>query len=238
VENRRLGKSQAITFVIAFLSLLVGTLGVGVAPASAFLISDGGSFDVTWSDPANNIGATATFFVDIISSTHVLLEIKLTNTGTDATARLTGIGFNIEPDATAVGNPSESLGDPAGFAIFGTDTDQIDSSRTLLNDPSFGIIDICTDVDPSGACGSGPGGLTTGQVDAFVIDLTGTWGTSIDFPGPFTAKFASVGPTGGSFNLAGTPGGGGGPTEIPAPATLLLLGSGLLGLGLLGRRRK
>lgn len=103
--------------------------------------------------------------------------------------------------------------------------------------PSFQTVDLC--IWNSNGCPGGNinNGLGEGLSNSFSLILTtaGDFTQGISFTSPYGAKFHDVGISGNSFEFAGciigTPGcnDGRGQTEIPEPASIALVGLGLLG---------
>jgi hypothetical protein len=215
----------------AFTVTQIGTSGGSPGGQPVYQISglvEGDTFGLGWSylggpGTADDITGTATVTVFDVTATDILLNITISDTSGDASARLVSFGFNTDPNATAV-----ALSDTGA-----SDTDAFSNTALTTNFPGYSTIDVCVFAGPN-CSGGGGGGLQPGQTDSFRLDLSGSWGSSFTLD-TFAAKFQS---NGGSFELPGTPGGGGPPTQVPLPATLVMLGAGLAGLAVIGRAKR
>jgi hypothetical protein len=184
----------------------------------------GKSFDINWFLGAGyqpltqDISATSNWKITSFSNSQIGLEIKVSNTTqltSLANANITSFGFGIDPNATAT------------FAQAGAIFDNIGTGQGgQQNYPGgFKAIDICIYAD---GCNGGNvnNGLVAGATDTIKLALTGSFGggASLQF---FPVKFQT---SAGSYELAGQP------TAVPEPITILGLGVGTIGGGLLKRK--
>ena len=244
-------------------AVLVILLSLGpIKPASAITIIDsdtlsfdtgdvGEMFDVTYFCAARAVCGNQTntsdtvlsgstwWMIDSLSSTQAMFTVKIANDTTDGvfmvwavdiiTSSVDGEPF---PDSVSITNFDDGM--LGGDTTWSADLNQSSSG-------GFGIVDFCSWAGTNCVGGGNPdNGLVEGGMDTVVLtfsgDFTGT--TTFDI---FPSKFKSVGTTGislepgGTVDITGEPPGG---MEMPEPSTLALFGFGLVGLGVMMRRRR
>lgn len=229
IEIKMKRKSRSRWIFAACLSTL---LLLAAIPRSSYAISITGI-------GKNGLGSfTGTFEYTGINSVSATLVVSLTNTSPAGTGFFTAFAFN---------NP----GGISGVSLASTSG----TFNTLLGGPGFsngvsaspyGDFDIGVGTGNSWLGGGSPnGGIALGDMETFTFALIGTdlnLLTIDDFTNElsssaggggaqfFVARFKGI-QTGEGSDKAPT-------TVVPEPGTLLLLGSGLTGLGLIHRRRK
>ncbi len=179
----------------------------------------GDFFDVFWNftSGADTIDADARFTMTSVVGDTLTLTVDMTNNSTS-------VGTNSITLLT-ITTGDETLG---SAATDGTVFDVTDIDGTFINL----AYDVCVFAnDPPTCTGGAVGGGLLGGGGNEVFNLTLTSLTNWDEP--FTLDHFIIKYQGDdSFEKPGTPG------EVPEPSTLLLFATGLLGLGVLARRRR
>jgi len=211
------------------------TLAVGAAPGSAdaAMLGLNDSVSVNWllaSGDTDQNGNTNPYSQDITveaifkvtsfdqSAGEVDLWVSISNTTADEgnEVGVQKLGMGVDPTLMNVaGLVDGSTTDRDAFASI-----ELGTSPELVNS---GMIDLLTETERPGH----PWRLQEGQTDIFSFTMffePASLGSTIDLDIKILANPAS-------FQLTSTNG------RIPLPATLWLLGAGLIGLGILGRLR-
>ena len=207
-----------------------GTPCDGISPPSGacdlFEVSSlvtGNLFTVDWDFVSGEdvVDVTATFTVDSIVGNTLTLTVAITN---NSTAPITSLGLSTgDYILLAEGSGIVAVEDEGEFFnMFATDARGFGSE-----------FDACV-FSTNCFAGSQQGGIPGGGIDTFTMALVTSDGTYDGTLDHFVIKFQGV----ASFQLPGTPCCSDPLLYVPEPSTLLLFGSGLLGLGVLARRRR
>ena len=208
-------------------ALCGGLMGMGSSHAALMLfdsVNDTGSILYSTVHDGATLSATVNFTLNSLSATQAIFGVKVSNNSSGpGSNRLVSFGIDIVRPALS----------------FASATGGWDATRNT-NFPSFQTVDLCI-WDGSNCSGGGSQGVGEGLMESFNLTLrtAGNFTQGINFTSPYAVKFQSVGNSGGSIEFAGcivgTPNCG--PTQVPEPASIALVGLGLLGAAL-ARRRK
>lgn len=209
-------------------ALCGGLMGMGSSHAAAMIfdsVNDTGSILFSTTRQGATLSATVTFTLNSLSAAQAIFGVQVSNSSSGpGTNRLMSFGIDVVSPAL-------------NFALANSGWD----ATRNTNFPSFQTVDLCI-WDGSSCSGGGNQGVGEGQMESFALTL-GTAGNflanGVSFTSPYAAKFQSVGTGGDSFEFAGcivgTPNCG--PNQVPEPASIALVGLGLIGAAL-ARRRK
>lgn len=218
------GKFFAIPIRIAALSVILSLPSLKAAAISVDAIGD--SFTINFDSMLQpGLTSSADFVVtdivaDALGGQTWTLDVLLGNTSTTpiTDARVSILGFN-----------TDSSFDPTDSSVTGT--------YGLLasgNMPIAGHMDVCLKAGGGTAncAGGGGGGVTIGETGAFTVTLNYDLTLSELVLDDFFVRYQSVV---GATSAAGVVGSG---SQIPIPSSLLLMTSGLIALGSVGRNRR
>lgn len=217
-------------------------VAVGRPGSAATITAAGDSVSVSWSFDgcAGTCTASATFDVTTFNDTTLVMDVAIDNTVDHDGLFLVGMGWFMDPAAA-----SATLTTPGFF---------FDNARINTNFPSAQAVNICVDDNGQGSCGAGTAseGIPSLSSDAFTISLTGDFSGGNVTLNTFALKWAG---DPDSFEGIGNETSGGTDTgatdtgatdtgatdtgnEVPEPASMLLLGSGLATAALRMRRNR
>lgn len=217
--------------VLRALTLCCGLAGMASSHAAAMLfdqVNDKNSILFSTTRDGATLSVTVDFTLTAWTATSATFAVHVANDSSGLGKNtLTSIGIDIISPAIT---KATATGDWTGTKLY-----------TTL--PGFQQVDLCLYAG-NNCSGGGNSGLGASKTADFVLALTtsGNFLTNgITFENPFGVKLQSVGNGGGSYEFAGcisgTPNCGGTTTQVPEPASIALVGLGLLGAAL-ARRRK
>ncbi|SFC10504.1 PEP-CTERM protein-sorting domain-containing protein [Polaromonas sp. OV174] len=219
--------------IIQAAAICAGLIGLGGGASASVItfhnVNDTGSILYSTTQDGATLSATMQFTLSAISNNSATFALTVSNNSSGPGANQL-MSFGVDTVSPTLTGASATGSWEAGI------------NKTL---PTFQTVDLCiwrSNGCPGGAVGDG---LAEGLSDMFSLVLT-TAGNflqpdGISFTSPYGVKFQNVGTAGSAAEFAGCIAGtaGCGPTtrQLPEPASIALVGLGLLGVAL-GRRRR
>jgi hypothetical protein len=182
-----------------------------------------------------DVTAMMNFNYAFTDADHGTISVTLGNTSS-IVAAFTGFAFNAPENVTGL----------SAFTGPNADWTAIYTPNSIGTPMQFGFFDLAAITGPNFNGGSPSNGIWSGDTGSFFIGVTGTamdtltsmsflslfsdLGGKVGVPENFVGRVQAIGSFGGSDVAI--------PSNVPIPPSALLLGSGLIGLWLLGRHRK
>jgi hypothetical protein len=183
-----------------------------------------------------NVSAMVDFSYLGIDPEHGTISVSLKNTASISSA-FTGFAFNAPGNVTGLGT----------FTGPNVDWTVVYTPNAINTPMQFGFFDLAAITGPNFNGGTPPNGIWNGKTGVFSIGVTGTnmntlttssflslfsdLGGNVGVPENFVGRVQAIGLCGDGSDVAI-------PSNVPIPPSALLMGSGLLGIGLVGWRQK